>query len=113
MGTGNSEDQEGKDKKGKDQNKRGTSGDDDKASKKPRLDVDDDDEKSCKPSIVDGNLTTLISGLILLFLGSGPIRGFAVTLSIGIVASMFTAIMLTRLIIVWWLRWKRPTALNI
>ena len=64
-------------------------------------------------SIVDGNLTTLISGLILLFLGSGPIRGFAVTLSIGIVASMFTAIMLTRLIIVWWLRWKRPTALNI
>jgi preprotein translocase subunit SecD len=64
-------------------------------------------------SIVDGNLTTLISGIILFALGSGPIRGFAVTLSLGIIVSMFTAIMLTRLIIVWWLRWKRPTTLNI
>jgi len=64
-------------------------------------------------SIIDGNLTTLISGFILFALGSGPIRGFAVTLSLGIIVSMFTAIMLTRLIIVWWLRWKRPAALNI
>jgi preprotein translocase subunit SecD len=64
-------------------------------------------------SIVDGNLTTLISGIILFALGSGPIRGFAVTLSLGIIVSMFTAIMLTRLIIVWWLRWQRPTTLNI
>ncbi|MGE0151682.1 MAG: protein translocase subunit SecD [Reyranellaceae bacterium] len=64
-------------------------------------------------SIVDGNLTTLISGIILFALGSGPIRGFAVTLSLGIIVSMFTAIMLTRLIFIWWLRWKRPTTLNI
>jgi preprotein translocase subunit SecD len=64
-------------------------------------------------SIVDGNLTTLISGIILFALGSGPIRGFAVTLSLGIIVSMFTAIMLTRLIFIWWIRWQRPTKLNI
>ena len=47
-------------------------------------------------SIFDGNITTLLVGLILFFMGSGPITGFAVTLSIGIVTSMFTAIMVTR-----------------
>ena len=43
--------------------------------------------------------------------GTGPVKGFAVTLSIGIVTSMFTAIMVTRLMVVWWLRKKRPQAL--
>lgn len=47
-------------------------------------------------TIVDANVTTLIAAVILYYLGSGPIRGFAVTLTIGIVASMFTAITLTR-----------------
>ena len=64
-------------------------------------------------TIIDANLTTLIAALILFFFGTGPIRGFAVTLSIGIVSSMFTAIMLTRLLIVTWLRRRSPAALPI
>lgn len=47
-------------------------------------------------AIVDGNLTTLLVGVILFAMGSGPIKGFAVTLSLGILTSMFTAIMVTR-----------------
>jgi preprotein translocase subunit SecD len=47
-------------------------------------------------SILDANVTTLIVALILFLIGSGPVQGFAVTLSIGIVTSMFTAILLTR-----------------
>ncbi len=63
-------------------------------------------------TIVDSNLTTLIAALLLLYFGSGPIKGFAVTLAIGLVTSMFTAIMLTRLLIVTWLRQRRPQALG-
>jgi len=47
-------------------------------------------------AIVDGNLTTLLVGVILFAMGSGPIKGFAVTLSLGILTSMFSAIMVTR-----------------
>ena len=50
-------------------------------------------------SIIDGNLTTFLTGLVLLVVGSGPIRGFAVTLLIGIVTSLFTSIFITRLVI--------------
>ncbi|MFP8965548.1 protein translocase subunit SecD [Pokkaliibacter sp. CJK22405] len=50
-------------------------------------------------TILDANLTTLLVGLILFFMGSGPVKGFAVTLSIGIVTSMFTAIMVTRALV--------------
>ncbi|MGH8160970.1 MAG: protein translocase subunit SecD [Gammaproteobacteria bacterium] len=50
-------------------------------------------------AIVDANITTLIAGLVLFTVGSGPIKGFAVTLSLGIVTSMFTAIMGTRAIV--------------
>ena len=64
-------------------------------------------------TILDSNLTTLFAGLLLYFLGSGPVRGFGVTLSIGIVTSMFTAIMVTRLLVVAWLDRARPTALPI
>ncbi len=49
-------------------------------------------------TILDANLTTLITALILMYLGTGPIKGFAVTLSIGIATSMFTALFLTRLV---------------
>jgi len=62
-------------------------------------------------TIIDANLTTLIAAVLLYVFGSGPVRGFAVTLSIGIVTSMFTAIMLTRLLVVTWLRRKRPEKL--
>ncbi|HAB92853.1 MAG TPA: protein translocase subunit SecD, partial [Pseudomonas sp.] len=47
-------------------------------------------------AIIDGNLTTLLVGAILFAMGTGPIKGFAVTLSLGIITSMFTAIMVTR-----------------
>ncbi|MDD4897075.1 MAG: MMPL family transporter, partial [Atribacterota bacterium] len=50
-------------------------------------------------TIFDSNVTTLIAAIALLYFGSGPIRGFAVTLSIGIVVSMFTAIVVTKLIL--------------
>lgn len=62
-------------------------------------------------TIVDSNLTTLIAGILLFLFGSGPIRGFAVTLSLGIITSMFTAVMVARLLVVVWLRQTRPKAL--
>jgi preprotein translocase subunit SecD len=64
-------------------------------------------------TIIDSNITTFIAALLLFMFGSGPIRGFAVTLSIGIATSMFTAIMVTRLLLVTWLKRKRPQALGI
>lgn len=51
------------------------------------------------PAIVDGNVTTLIAAVVLFFLGSGTIKGFASTLMIGIVVSMFTALVITRIIL--------------
>jgi preprotein translocase subunit SecD len=62
-------------------------------------------------TIVDSNLTTLIAALLLFQFGTGPIKGFAVTLSLGLVTSMFSAIMVTRLIMAVWLRRRRPQAL--
>jgi preprotein translocase subunit SecD len=64
-------------------------------------------------SIVDANLTTLISTVLLYQFGSGPVRGFAVTLGIGIITTLFTAIMVTRLITVIWLRRARPKTVPI
>ena len=62
-------------------------------------------------TIIDSNLTTLFAALFLYIFGSGPIKGFAVTLGIGIATSMFTAVMVTRLFIVLWVERKRPTRL--
>ncbi|MDE1900323.1 MAG: protein translocase subunit SecD [Alphaproteobacteria bacterium] len=59
-------------------------------------------------AIVDANMTTLIAAILLFIFGSGPVKGFAVTLGIGIVTSIFSAIMVTRLIVVWWLRATSP-----
>jgi preprotein translocase subunit SecD len=64
-------------------------------------------------TIIDSNLTTFIAALMLFFFGSGPIKGFAVTLSIGLATSMFSAIMITRVMVSNWLRRKRPAALPI
>ncbi|MEL6963432.1 MAG: protein translocase subunit SecD, partial [Pseudomonadota bacterium] len=64
-------------------------------------------------TIIDANVTTLIAAVLLYAFGSGPIRGFAVTLGCGIVTSMFTAIMLTRLLISTWLRRSRPNMLPV
>jgi len=64
-------------------------------------------------TIIDANVTTLIAAVLLYTFGSGPVRGFAVTLSIGIATSMFTAIMVTRLMVVTWLRRRNPQVLPI
>ncbi|MDP6897247.1 MAG: MMPL family transporter, partial [Rhodospirillales bacterium] len=64
-------------------------------------------------TIIDANVTTLIAAVLLYIFGSGPVRGFAVTLAIGIITSMFTAIMLTRSFVVIWLRRTRPATLPI
>lgn len=64
-------------------------------------------------TIIDSNLTTLIKMVILFALGTGPVRGFAVTISLGIITSLFTATMLVRLFIIWWYRWRRPTTLPV
>lgn len=64
-------------------------------------------------SIMDSNLTTIIAGVILFMLGAGPVRGFAVTLTLGVVTSMFCAIMVTRLMVLRFLRTRRPATLNI
>jgi protein-export membrane protein SecD len=64
-------------------------------------------------TIIDANMTHLIAALILFQLGSGPVRGFAVTLGLGIITSFFTAVMVTRLIVVYWLTWRRPKTLTI
>ncbi|HRP79529.1 MAG TPA: protein translocase subunit SecDF [Aquamicrobium sp.] len=60
-------------------------------------------------AVVDANVTTLIAAVILFYMGTGPIRGFAVTLAIGIITTVFTAFTLTRWLIAVWLRRNRPT----
>jgi protein-export membrane protein SecD len=64
-------------------------------------------------TIIDSNLTTLIAAAFLYAFGSGPVRGFAVTLSIGIACSMFTAVTVTRMMVSLWLLWRRPKALPV
>jgi len=64
-------------------------------------------------TIVDSNLTTLVAAFVLLYFGTGPVRGFAVTLAIGIATSMFTSVTVTRIIIQAWLQKYKPTKLPI
>ncbi|SDY82305.1 preprotein translocase subunit SecD [Jannaschia faecimaris] len=64
-------------------------------------------------AIVDANITTFIVAVILFTLGSGPVRGFAVTLGIGILTSVFTAIFVTRLLIVFWFERRRPKQIEV
>jgi len=64
-------------------------------------------------AIVDANVTTLIAASILFAMGSGPVRGFAVTLGLGIVTSVFTAIWVTRLLVVIWLRARKPKTIEV
>jgi preprotein translocase subunit SecD len=59
-------------------------------------------------TILDSNITTFIAAAVLFFIGTGAVRGFAVTLGIGILTTVFTAFELTRLIVASWVRWKRP-----
>ena len=67
-------------------------------------------------TIIDANITTLIAALLLFIFGSGPIKGFAITLSLGVVASMFTAIMLVNFLIITWyyvIKPKQMMGLNV
>jgi len=64
-------------------------------------------------TIIDANVTTLIAAVLLFAFGTGPIKGFSVTLSVGLITSMFTAIMVTRLFVVLWLRRARPQVLPV
>jgi preprotein translocase subunit SecD len=64
-------------------------------------------------TIFDSHVTTLVAALLLYVYGTGTVKGFAVTLSIGIVCSLFTAVLVTRLMVVTWLHKKRPKALPI
>ncbi len=59
-------------------------------------------------TILDSNITTFIAAAVLFYIGTGPVRGFAVTLGIGIITTVFTAFTLTRLIVAYWVRWRRP-----
>jgi protein-export membrane protein SecD len=64
--------------------------------------------KSALATILDSNLTALIAAVVLFGVGSGPVRGFAITHAIGILTTMFTAFTITRFIVTLWARWARP-----
>jgi preprotein translocase subunit SecD len=64
-------------------------------------------------TILDSNITTFIAAAVLFYIGTGPVRGFAVTLGIGILTSLFTAFTLTRLIVAYWVRAWRPRTVPI
>jgi len=69
--------------------------------------------KRALSTILDSNITTFIAAAVLFYIGTGPVRGFAVTLGIGIITTVFTAFTLTRLIVATWVRWKRPHSVPI
>ncbi len=64
-------------------------------------------------TILDSNITTFIAAAVLFYIGTGPVRGFAVTLGIGIITTVFTAFTLTRLMVALWVRWWRPKTVPI
>jgi preprotein translocase subunit SecD len=64
-------------------------------------------------AIIDANLTALIAGVLLFGFGSGPIRGFATALTLGLLTHLFTATAFTRMLLSTWVRWRRPTEIVI
>lgn len=64
-------------------------------------------------TILDANLTTLVAAAIMFFFGAGPVRGFAWTLSIGVFTSVFTAVLISQVLLAWWYRAARPKTLPI
>src|SRR5450432_2393689 len=69
--------------------------------------------KRALATILDSNITTFIAAAVLFYIGTGPVRGFAVTLGVGILTTVFTAFELTRLIVAGWVRWRRPQSVPI
>ena len=82
------------------------------AGRKARAALDAGYEKAFS-TILDANITTALAGFILLNYTSGPIRGFAVTLLLGILCSVFTAVYVSRRIFNWWLDSRQPDSLSI
>ena len=64
-------------------------------------------------AIIDANITTFITAVILFVMGSGPVRGFSITLGLGILTSVFTAIFVTRLLVVMWFERRRSRTLEV
>jgi preprotein translocase subunit SecD len=62
-------------------------------------------------TIIDSNVTMFIAAAILFFLGSGPVKGFAVTMIFGIITTVVTAVTMTRMMIALWYRWAKPKKL--
>lgn len=83
-----------------------------KTSKGPARAIELGYEKALS-AILDANITTFITAVILFAMGSGPVRGFAITLGLGILTSVFTAIFVTRLIIVMWFERRRPKTIEV
>jgi len=59
-------------------------------------------------AIIDANVTTFITAAVLFTVGAGPVRGFAITLGIGIITSVFTAVFVTRIMVEIWYQWRKP-----
>ncbi len=83
-----------------------------KAGRGPARAIDEGYSKALS-AILDANITTFITAVILFAMGSGPVRGFAITLGLGIMTSVFTAIFVTRLIIVMWFERRRPKQIEV
>ncbi len=83
-----------------------------KTAKGPARAIDLGYEKALS-AILDANITTFITAAILFVMGSGPVRGFSITLGLGIITSVFTAIYVTRLMIVMWFERKRPRTIEV
>ncbi|WP_116597091.1 protein translocase subunit SecD [Primorskyibacter marinus] len=83
-----------------------------KSARGPARAIDLGYEKALS-AIVDANITTFITAVILFAMGSGPVRGFAITLGIGILTSVFTAIFVTRLLVVMWFERTRPKTIEV
>jgi preprotein translocase subunit SecD len=83
-----------------------------KTSKGPARAIELGYEKALS-AILDANITTLITAVILFVMGSGPVRGFAITLGLGILTSVFTAIYVTRLMVVIWFERRRPKTIEV
>ena len=77
------------------------------------LDAIETGYKEASTAIFDANITNVIAAALMWYFGSGPIRGFAVVLMIGIITSVFTAVNFTRMLVALWVRRKRPRALHI
>jgi preprotein translocase subunit SecD len=69
--------------------------------------------KEAQTAIFDANITNVIAGSLLYYFGTGPVKGFAVVMMIGIATSVFTAVTVTRMFVSLWLGRRRPTELRI